>query len=259
MSQDKSLTTDRRHKSVFALGSLILTPIMLIRLLRNVPQGLALTGRLYVDSLISEEGHHQYQLSMDTLENLQYAIPDGFYRLRLTYSPRFQELLPLLDNVFGYYSGGSESCRMVQNGVESSSIENTMLHNSTQPLHNATPSAHRTGIRIHAGNTIEHTTGCILVGDLACLEDGGDAASTSLITSSPLTSSPDRLLSSRKRLEELRNYLLNYLKQNPYEEIYIQLESPDPYPNADTPCNYEQQQHIQESLQRAHRLREERR
>ena len=232
---------------------------MLIRLLRNVPQGLALTGRLYVDSLISEEGHHQYQLSMDTLENLQYAIPDGFYRLRMTYSPRFQELLPLLDNVFGYYSGGSESCRMVQNGVESSSIENTMLHNSTQPLNNATPSAHRTGIRIHAGNTIEHTTGCILVGDLACLENGGDAASTSLIASSPLASSPDRLLSSRKRLEELRNYLLNYLKQNPYEEIYIQLESPDPYPDADTPCNYEQQQHIQESLQRAHRLREERR
>ena len=256
MSQDKSLTTDRRHKSVFALGSLILTPIMLIRLLRNVPQGLALTGRLYVDNLITEEGHHQYQLSMDTLENLQYAIPDGFYRLRLTYSPRFQELLPLLDNVFGYYSGGSESCRMVQNRVESSSIENTMLHNSTQPLNNATPSAHRTGIRIHAGNTIEHTTGCILVGDLACLENGGDAASTSLIASSPLASSPDRLLSSRRRLEELRTYLLNYIKQNPYEEIYIQLESPDPYPNADTPCNHEQQQHIQESLQRAKRLRE---
>jgi hypothetical protein len=192
-----------------------------------------------VDSLISEEGHHQYQLSMDTLENLQYAIPDGFYRLRLTYSPRFQELLPLLDNVFGYYSGTQQ------------------LHNSTQPLHNAT--AHRTGIRIHAGNTTEHTTGCILVGDLACLENGGDAASTSLIASSHLASSPDRLLSSRRRLEELRTYLLNYIKQNPYEEIYIQLESPDPYPDADTPCNYEQQQHIQESLQRAHRLREERR
>ena len=34
-----------------------------------------------------------------------------------------------------------ESCRMVQNGVESSSAENTMLHNATQPLHNTTPNA----------------------------------------------------------------------------------------------------------------------
>ena len=33
---------------------------------------------------------------------------------------------------------GVESCRMVQSGVESCSAENTMLPNSTQPLHNAT-------------------------------------------------------------------------------------------------------------------------
>jgi hypothetical protein len=185
---------------------------MLIRLIRNQPSGYALTGTLYVDSLLTEEGVHQYELSMDTLEHMEYAIPDGFYRLRMTYSPRFQEVLPILDNVVG-----------------------------------------RTGIRIHAGNTIAHTTGCILVGDLQCSEDGSDAASTSLVASSP-----DRLLSSRKRLEELRNYLLNYIKQNPNEEIYIQLESPDPYPYADLACSYEQQAHIAESLQRAQQLREER-
>ena len=89
---------------------------MYIQLIRNKPQGNAITGQLYVDG----------KLFCDTLEHVQYAIPTGFYRVRLTYSPRFQEILPLLDHVIG-----------------------------------------RTGIRIHAGNTIEHTEGCILVGDEA--------------------------------------------------------------------------------------------
>ena len=217
---------------------------MLIRLIRNQPQGSALTGTLYVDSLITEEGLHQYQLSMHTLEHTNYAIPDGFYRLRMTFSPRFHEVLPILDHVIGYQK---------QTGIcTSNNINNT----HQQPLRgNQLPAAlkeenntpvcdgFRTGIRIHAGNTIEHTTGCILVGDISPLHLGRVGVG---------------LCSSRKRLEELRTYLLNYIKQNPYEEIYIQLESPDPYPDADLACSYEQQQHIQESLGRAQRLREER-
>jgi hypothetical protein len=68
----------------------------------------------------------------------------------------------------------------------------------------------RVGIRIHAGNIIQHSTGCILVGT---------------------ADTPNqRLLSSRKALNQLRDYLLNYQNQHPNEEIYIEISKPDAYP-----------------------------
>ena len=63
---------------------------------------------------------------MDALEHLQYAIPKGFYRVRLTYSPTFKEVLPILDGILGY-------AQQPHNGIR------------------------RTGISIHAGNTIADT------------------------------------------------------------------------------------------------------
>ena len=158
---------------------------MYLKLIRNKPKGSAITGRLIVD-----DG----ALTQDTLEPWQYAIPAGCYRLRLTYSPAFQEILPLLDGVLGY-------ARQPHNGIR------------------------RTGIRIHAGNTIADSRGCILVGsaDISYKAMGraGEEA---------------RLLSSRKALNELREYLLNYQKQYPKDEIYIEIIEPDTYPLYDTPC-----------------------
>ena len=163
---------------------------MYIQLIRNKAKGNAITGRLIVDN---------GQLIVDTLEHLQYAIPTGFYRVRMTYSPAFKEVLPILDSVLGY-------AQQPHNGI------------------------HRTGIRIHAGNTIADSRGCILVGSAdigyKAMGRSGEEA---------------RLLSSRKALNELREYLLNYQKQYPNEEMYIEITELDAYPLYDVPYERELQ------------------
>ena len=83
----------------------------------------------------------------------QTAIPEGKYKVILSYSPRFKRVLPLLL------------------GVE-----------------------HFEGIRIHSGNTSEHTEGCILVG---------------------FNNEKGKVLQSR----ETEQKLIKVLKEN--EEIYI--------------------------------------
>ena len=160
---------------------------MLIKLIRNAPEGKALFGQLYVDGTFF----------CDTLENTDYAIPIGFYRLRVTMSPRFKIFLPILDGVIG-----------------------------------------RSGIRIHAGNTIQDTEGCILVGeaDLPNL----------------------RLLSSLKTLHRLCDVLLNYQNQNHNEEMYIEVSEPDSYPLYDVLCPPELQQHALDARYELKRQREHR-
>lgn len=64
---------------------------MLIKLIRNHPTGNAVTGRITIDG----------RYICDTLENAEKIIPAGTYPVRLTMSPRFGEVLPLLDHVIG--------------------------------------------------------------------------------------------------------------------------------------------------------------
>ena len=62
---------------------------MLIHLIRNKPQGNAITGRLVIDG----------RWFCDTLERVGYQIPALCYHVRVTMSPKFKRLLPLVANV----------------------------------------------------------------------------------------------------------------------------------------------------------------
>ena len=97
---------------------------MYIRLIRNKPQGNAITGRLVIDG----------RWFCNTLERKGVEIPALCYHVAVTQSPKFKRLLPLVCGV-----PQTEAKR--REGYE----------------------AMRQGIRFHVGTKPEHSTGCILV------------------------------------------------------------------------------------------------
>ena len=104
---------------------------MLIRLIRNAPKGNAITGRLVING----------RWFCNTLERVGYQIPALCYPVRVTQSPKFKRLLPIVQNV-----------------------PRLPIANSPSPIASRlSPIAYRTGIRFHRGTKPEHSTGCILV------------------------------------------------------------------------------------------------
>ena len=97
---------------------------MYLKLYRNAPKGSAITGRLVIDG----------RWFCNTLERVGYQILALCYPVRVTQSPKFKRLLPLVNNV-----------------------PRSPIANSQSPI------AYRSGIRFHRGTRPEHSTGCVLV------------------------------------------------------------------------------------------------
>ncbi|MBR5854518.1 MAG: hypothetical protein IKY87_02415 [Paludibacteraceae bacterium] len=62
---------------------------MYIRLIRNVPKGSAITGRLVING----------RWFCNTMERVGYQIPALCYHVAVTMSPKFKRLLPIVQNV----------------------------------------------------------------------------------------------------------------------------------------------------------------
>ena len=62
---------------------------MYLQLIRNNPQGAAISGRLIING----------RWFCNTLERVGYQIPAICYPMRVTHSPRFNRLLPIVQNV----------------------------------------------------------------------------------------------------------------------------------------------------------------
>ena len=113
---------------------------MYIKLIRNEPQGSAITGRLVING----------RWFCNTLERLGYQIPALCYHVAVTMSPKFKRLLPIVQNV------PQTPPNLPFRGEE--------IHTKDElpPLKEGQGRV-RTGIRIHRGSKPEHSTGCVLV------------------------------------------------------------------------------------------------
>ena len=62
----------------------------IIHLIRTNKAAKAVWGKMFLGGIVGE---------ITTLENADYIIPDGTYPVSVTFSPKFQKNLPLIDKV----------------------------------------------------------------------------------------------------------------------------------------------------------------
>ena len=166
---------------------------MYIRLIRNEAKGNAITGRLVIDG----------RWFCYTLERKGVEIPALCYPVKVTMSPKFKRLLPIVQNV-----------------------PRTPIANSPSPI------AQRSGIRFHRGTKPQHSTGCILV-----VADNYPMP----LHPTPYTLHPPQGRTSANVEQELTSLILK--AQQDHEEIILEVTdfTPGTEYGYNTPCEPELQ------------------
>ena len=235
---------------------------MYIRLIRNKPQGNAITGRLVVDG----------RWFCNTLERVGYQIPALCYHVAVTMSPKFKRLMPIVQNVprippvctkdsatspnrgpheLRERVGRGETAATLTNEGEfivasqfrrrsgGNGLRSTPSERSEQDKINKISrpkgvGALRQGIRFHRGTRPEHSTGCILV-----VADNNPMP----LHPTPYTLHPPQGRTAADVEKQLTDLILK--AQNEHEEIILEVIDfrPGTEYGYNTPCVRELQQH----------------
>ena len=198
---------------------------MLLKLIRNTPQGQAITGRLVING----------RWFCNTLERVGYQIPALCYPVRVTQSPKFKRLLPLVCGVPRTMSNVESQKSKVK---ETSAAVSPDFKHSTLDIKQ---SALRSGIRFHRGTKPQHSTGCILV-----LADNNPTPYTLHFTPytlhpTPYTLHPPQGRTSADVERALTDLILKAQKE--HEEIILEVTDfrPGTEYGYNTPCERELQ------------------
>ena len=185
---------------------------MLIKLIRNKPQGNAISGRLVING----------RWFCNTLERVGYQIPALCYSLAVTNSPRFKRLLPIVQNV------------PQRSGIR--------FHRGTKPEHS-------TGcILVLADNELKTTQTTISQTNTICDKENDSLARCDVGTAqmlSKLSSKSTKPVVVGRSAAEVEQELTQLLlqTQNAHEEIILEVIDFTPGTDLgyDTPCPSELQ------------------
>ena len=213
---------------------------MYLELIRNKPQGNAITGRLVIDG----------RWFCDTLERKGYQILPLYYHVAVTQSPKFKRLLPIVQNVpnrsgirihRGTRPEHSTGCILVVADNKQTGINNNNLNNINQQQLRSQQHSER------SREDVPQPRGCVVSPAEELLNN---------VVNVVVNPTPVGCRSAAEIERELTDLILK--AQQDHEEIILEVTDfrPGTEHGYNTPCEPELQQHAIDARRAAQRYNE---